>query len=978
MMSSSKTTSNFNTAPRLGPPLANWPATLLIFLLLVGGGSSWRVLDEGPHQLRRPQKNLTRAGSSSSEFDSSWRLAGLGAERAPNRARASPIADVNIVSLNKTNGRAPLKEALEAVEWDDETPPATANEADNETEFAFKELDQNSPAVADLGNMPSASNLIDSAHANQAHKFALKDSRTLVNSVSSGKVKRVSPYQFGQFKLASNSNNNRHESGALETRPLDAGNLFASPLINPSKLIYHGRLAGVDGGGSGPQKRMVAGLEVHIDTHQPVAISRRAQFSAPLETSSKGPSSEFMSRSGAGDRIKESSGETNSTVTTAPIPRGLNELAASSPQEQSASSSDWRPIVMASSRARRSGKTHKQLDSPLNAGPSSEFRPLNKLDEAGQQQDARATVPMTDNELKKAAQLSKLDSDASKWRPITGLKQRGAGKRQLEAANKPSGWKKVDSDSSPFKPTKSKPTKRLAALEFARKIEQPFDRDDEFDLDQRDTQAENERHPTGQLGSWAHSAPDQLGPAKQSSADRWTPLDTTTTATDLVATGSSSTTTAASVEQTTQWPVYSNGTTNSSSEAAQRSASDLSYIYSSQPAYGTNEPVQQQLVQQPMASAGSSYYGQSYGQVSAPQQQPQLDVSSAIIDTTSGQTPEMVPDRLSPEPGPQRSSYGGSFSDLQSVSFPTVQQAPTPSRLPAYYGGYGNQALNVGVGPAAFDSSNNYQQPPRNLQQPVQQSPRQLASAPPQVVRQEHHYHYYNQPTPASASSPNDRQLNTVSSPAQQVAPQPTVIRELQPIMITQPAAVVQQAPSTTQAPQIIREIIKEVPVQTVQVQPVQMATRFVMQSPPLQPATPVIPPPVASLIREVGSLETSSFVNNPPSSYGTAKRFMRQLSESMPQVAIRMPAQSQFRLQVPAIQLPSSLRTNTQPTGTTGVTRQTGSFIVPPRPKKTTTLMTETQDIPVHTTIIHSTQYTPATRTTLYTTDHQTTSYRS
>lgn len=744
----------------------------------------------------------------------------------------------------------------------------------------------------------------------------------------------------------------------------DSSNLHFKLPISSSKLIYHGPLANGTHGG-GVQRRLVAGIEVHIDTHKPVAISRQTQFSVPLGNgSSIDQSSEFMFRSGpSGSGAKELERDFTTTTTSSSLSsQRANELLANiNLQEQSASSSDWRPIVVASTRTRRSGKfgNNNRVD------PASKPADSLKLDKL-----IKVVVP-TIGELKSSPPRG-LDHGASKWKPIAAHKQQ-VSKKQSKIAT-PSSWTisksnvfRAEQNGLAFQPPNLVGIKR-DALEFARKIEQPFDRDDEsFDLDLRDSRTDGEREKT----SWTRSSLDQ---SNQTPADRWTPLETTTTnASDFVA--NSSTTTEASVElPKTQWPAITNGTvSNSSSEVAQRSASDLSYIYSSQPAYGS-EPVQQPLVQQ-VNSAGSSYYGLSYGQMGGQQTQSDLQptITSTIIDTTSGQTPEMVPDRASFESSPMRASYG-SLSDLQTVSFP-VAQAPTPSRQPSYYGNYGTQPVNVAAtSPIGFDSGNYYQQqPPRVLSQPTRQSP----SVSPQVVRQEHHHHYYNQPTPATSTNDRQQSPNAGSNQAQQV--QPTVIRELQPIMISQPA-IIQQMSSTTQAPaaapQIIREIIKEVPVQTVQVQPLQMATRFVMQSPP-PPPTPVIPPQVAGFVRDLGSSSFDSSLINQASSYGLApaKRFMRHLSENMPQVAIRMPAQTQFRLQVPAIQLANPLRASAQPAS--GVTRQTGSFIVPPRPKKTTTLMTETQEIPLHTTIIHSTQYTPATRTTVYTTDHQTPSYR-
>lgn len=410
---------------------------------------------------------------------------------------------------------------------------------------------------------------------------------------------------------------------------------------------------------------------------------------------------------------------------------------------------------------------------------------------------------------------------------------------------------------------------------------------------------------------------------------------TTSSSQDLMV-GSSSTTTE-SISSAYREPATTSGTMvtttttpappSNGTEAAQRSASDLTYIYSSQP--------QQQQAQ----SSGSSYYSNYLVQ---PQQPQTVDAPQVapIIDTTSGQTPEMVVDRTpvnepqAPQPQPQYD-----YSQAQSVA--SFQPAPAPSqRQPPTYYSNNNYAYDTSTYNSAASAF--------RAQAPVV---RQLQPSP--VVRQEHHYHYYN--SQQQSTAPPERQLQ------QQQQQQPQVIRELQPIMISQSAA------STTLAPaaQIIREIVREVPMQTVQPSLVQMQpTRVVLQQPPIQilmapspPPLPILPP----IVRDTPAFD----MYEPP-----AKRLMRQLSNSMPQMAIRMP--SQFRVQVPAIQLPAPLRAAATVGSLAPVTRQTGSFIIPPMPKKTTTLLTETQAMPTHTTIMQTTQFTPATRTTVYTTDHQ------
>lgn len=357
---------------------------------------------------------------------------------------------------------------------------------------------------------------------------------------------------------------------------------------------------------------------------------------------------------------------------------------------------------------------------------------------------------------------------------------------------------------------------------------------------------------------------NELSQAKRESESRWIPMD------------------------------FSGSLTANSSDLTQKSASDLNYIYSSQPVSVQSDSI----VARPTMGAG---YGQ-YQQV-APTSQPAADQPSiTILDQNSGQVPEMI-------------------------SLDRVPDVPQPSTIPEM--------------PYSYSYGSN---PQPQVDQPTRQL--SLTSAPvsrssPQVIRQEHHHHYYEQP-------PLQRQAT----------PSPS-FRELPPLVISQP--IIQQTPapsptSTTPAPpQIIREIYREVPAAQPVPAPVQVTRVVAIPAPPPIPIPPVVVPSLPTPV-----------VTSP------ARQIIRQISGGIPSVSMRLPHISQMA-QI-KLALPMRLATtSSQPTNTAPVTRQTGSFVIPPMPKKTTTYLTQTQAVPTHTTIMHTTQYTPATRTTVYTTEHQT-----
>lgn len=411
---------------------------------------------------------------------------------------------------------------------------------------------------------------------------------------------------------------------------------------------------------------------------------------------------------------------------------------------------------------------------------------------------------------------------------------------------------------------------------------------------------------------WSHEQRNERRESKSMGTKRslnngWKPVDQVTTP-------------ASELTTTTNVPTTITAGLHNSSEPAQRSASDLNYIYSQ-----AQQP--NQLVdgsRQPY-SGGSYYSTYLTPPVSQPQTLVEQPQQQAIVDTTSGQTPETVADRQPEVPL--------SMMDYSSQITSNVQQ---PIRSPNY---------------ASYDTQTGYSSP---RVQPPTQAVRQIQ---PQVVRQEHHYHYYNSPSPQRQQSQFDTSPER-SQTSQVVSQQPNIVREIQPILISQP--IVQQQPPVTSSPapssQIIREIIKEVPV--IQQLPIPVP-RIIAPQPPI--AIPLSP---AS--RELEPVYSYS---------GPAQRIMKQLTNSVPSVSFRAvlspPVTPQVRLTVPTIQLPVRL---TPTANLAPVTRQTGSFLIPPVPKKTTTYLTETQAMPTHTTIMQTTQFTPATRTTVFTTDHQAT----
>lgn len=591
----------------------------------------------------------------------------------------------------------------------------------------------------------------------------------------------------------------------------------------PSRLIYHGQLTHSDA------PRVIDGVKLYINTHEPLKINRRSfNREQPFDTMTQ-----VVSKSISSAKYEDEESEDSPNNTKLHIPATENPFRS----QELSSDSDWKPIIL-TSRSKRMSKTKKSnsdiIDKTKSPNESSEVH--------------------------------------SKWKPVSVKPSEINSTVNVSEVTKSKGHKKVPADDvAVIYKTDSIPSS----------IEQPFD-DDGIII-------------AGLNGHHKEEALQQTPAVKKQRESKfvaerdhsWKPLDATSTpSTSLQA--------------------------NISNESAQRSASDINYIYSPQQTSG--------LSGQPEWSvngrqAPNGYY-QNY--VMQPQQQnPDQQSNLPIVDSVSGQVPEMVGTR-SPD------NYNGDSYSLPqtSASFQPIQPAQT-SRS------YG-EMTNTNI----YSYS-----PPARQQQPTTPAP---------VVRQEHHHHhYYNQQAERQTFQPQT---------------QSNVIRELQPLLISSPflslttSSTTSTTTTTTPAPvqQIIREVIKEVPMQPMQLQPVQLPRFMVAQPTPLFQPTRELEPPTMSY------------------SYPPSQQMIRQISNNIPTVAIRMPQipqiLSQIRVPLPTIQLQAKIAgSNSAP-----VTRQTGSFIIPPVPQKTTTYLTETQAMPTHTTIMHTTQFTPATRTTVYTTEHQ------
>lgn len=722
------------------------------------------------------------------------------------------------------------------------------------------------------------------------------------------------------------------------------------------RLVFHGRVSA-----AGELRQLSNGLEAHIDTHQPVAISRRS-FGNMLGAAT-GPI--------GGDEVEEPSAPyarlsadspastTPRTIAAAAEPlRSARKQRTSTPAFSEASA-NWRPIIASDGSS--------TMKPSFNQRTSDSYETLHKLSRA---HDEQIVAPHksrrhTHKQSIEVAAIISSEAASSRWKPIMTNHIDGAPEKGDDLALS-HAWLKRRSEkllaSSTATATKSpvsnivyglpsserKPQTTQPAL-VRSSIEDPFD-DDGIIVTKRQLPT----HKANAEWSLEPIQPDNGSSKKQAAVQiangesRWMPMSSDALR-NRHAESNSSPANATAVLQV-------NATVANNNTTEQRSASDLNYIYSSQPAA---------VAFSNAVSAGyypqQNYQQQQQQQVQPqpqPQPQPQLPPNELpIIDTTSGQMPEMIADRT-PETQQQQtivqttSDYSApqstaSFQPLQ------VQQQAQPQRQPYVvqqpqqqsYGNYGGEVQPV---------SNYY----TSGRQEMRYAPTavQAQQQQPQVMRQEHHYHYYNQRDTSSADVTRSAASASTTTPAPS-----QVIRELQPVFISQPAAMItaqQQQPAVpAPPPQIIREIIREVPA---------APTRTVLIPPP--------PPPIPLPVRAAEFGEQVSFVADagpPQFASQPARQLIRQISNNLPLVSVRMPAT--VRLPIPTVQLPGAGAAVRATAQTGGVTRHSGSFIIPPVPKKTTTYLTETQAVPSHTTIMHTTQFTPATRTTVYTTDHQT-----
>lgn len=679
-----------------------------------------------------------------------------------------------------------------------------------------------------------------------------------------------------------------------------------------SRLVYHGQVKQ-----NSTTIKLRDGLKIHIDTHRPLAIYRRSQqkqqqrpkLANAVDSTSEQPSTVVADSHWS----VESSGDLQSPV---------NSISSSSSSELVRSSSDWRPIVMtAALRSRRSGKT--SLADATRIGGKSPTNP-----------NSSNTTTTTKNP-RFFEKLS--ESSGLRWKPIVS-EAKSLKLRVDEVAKKTEDR----GDISRIIPKKNgdvvygKVSLEENSRTISARIEEPFEDEGLIVLrNQMSVKTTGQRSPKSHKLLAPKENPENTSYVRRKDDNRWTPVDSTTTRAATVIDDLATTTAATtSISTTTATHASSNG---SMELAAHRSASDLNYIYSSQPDTLSSR------------SSGSSSYYSNYLLPAQQVAQPIVDQQAgAIIDTTSGQLPEMIAERapdLPPAPVYENSGY--SMPQTSVSAFQPAQ--PLPPRQPvlqpamASYGAYSDYG------------------PPRVQQQP-QQAVRAQQPAP-QVVKQEHHYHYYNQQQQQREQQQQQQQPDRQMIIQQAQQPTSQIIREIQPMLIVQQSVPTTTTTTTTTTPapqQIIREIIRETPMQP----PSTPQFSRLIQLPP-QPVVRELEPPTAVQY----TIDT-----NP------AQRIIRQLSSSLPSVSMRMPQLAPLPpIRLPAFQLPIRLG----PSGSAAsnqppVTRQTGSFVIPPMPKKTTTYLTETQAMPTHTTIMHTTQFTPATRTTVFTTDHDTTSSRA
>lgn len=737
-------------------------------------------------------------------------------------------------------------------------------------------------------------------------------------------------------------------------------------LTESNKLIYHGQLNRIDGG-----YKTIDGMRVLINTGQPVSINRRTVMYPSHDVVINRPSHAW--KLSTDYKLENNEGQTLATNKGPVNNPGYDKI------QEVFAGSDWRPIHSSYSNK----QSTKHDDASKLEQKSSELKNI-------EPSVIKSSIFKTKNIQSAVPVAITLNQgiEKSKWKPVNEKRRDVEDPRKIKLPSISFIKDKKQSITTEIKVkdlgsrkygSKNINPESVASIVYGKSVMNHGERfhgpssiDEPFEDSSIDVITKNKLNPSvgeevgndsSALAVETHD--DKAKKLELIKINKWTPLSNLNQSAQPEREPVSLTTTESSLSG------------NNSSELAHRSASDLNYIYSS-----TSSNTDWQAKQTPISSASSNYYSNYVQPAQQFVEQPTILTQNVdgqnsiapIIDTTSGQVPEMIADRTPIQTADQQTStdyYSVPQSMISTNNFqpalPLAVRAPQPAPTLSD-NGYGNYYQPVAQPQTVRAPSPPQPAPSYNYNR---QSTPYTTTVAPQVVRQEHHYHYYNngnnqqqqqQPQQQSNTQFDRGQFSGYSSGPTTNTPVTNVIREIQPILISQQQFPASTTSTTTPAPQIIREIIKEVPAQT---------SAFEVQQ--IQIPRIIIPQMQQPTRQQISQIDPSY-----ASPINSAQRVIRQISNSIPSVAVRMPpALSQIR--IPAIQAFQALQplsTRLQQTSGTSaqqpsVTRQTGSFIIPPMAKKTTTYLTETQMMPAHTTIMHTTQFTPATRTTVYTTDH-------
>lgn len=176
------------------------------------------------------------------------------------------------------------------------------------------------------------------------------------------------------------------------------------------------------------------------------------------------------------------------------------------------------------------------------------------------------------------------------------------------------------------------------------------------------------------------------------------------------------------------------------------------------------------------------------------------------------------------------------------------------------------------------------------------------------------------------------------------VAPQPeTIILRAQQPQVKQLAVVAAQPP-----PQVQVVAAAPPPINIIAAQPAQQAV-LVQQPQPLQATIVAQPQPVLQAAVVAQPLKTATIVE-------------AQQAPCPPAVALQP---------VPVVKQAAAAYVKPQAAVLSGIPQKMATFFVPPMPQKTRTVYTQIQHMPVQTTVQTTTSYSPATKTTVYETDH-------